>query len=302
MNEIGFAQYLEVVLERFLRTYSSVGALKLTRLALVYPRFMLQLAISRTSFRRYRHRDAESLILIFGLPKSGTTWLENMLAEYPGYHSVYLPSMVHHEYKYGETLTYVLTESDLGKVDRSLTVLKTHAHASEITINSLSGSGARYIVLFRDLRDVAVSFIHFVKQRPWHPEHSQYVPLSLEKALEHFGHDRLPRYADWIRTWRRSRDTSTSMEVRYEELFEAPAATLASVANHFGLDSSVHMIEEIVSKYDFRGTEARVGRSAEATHFRRGGVGNWRQSFTADLEREYEQVWGDLREELGYPP
>jgi len=301
MTDSGIVAQIETRLEGLFYGCGSIGALRRARLGLAYPRYALQLALARVGYYRCSKLYSHHTILLFGLPKSGTTWLESMLAEYAGFQSIFLPSSIRHEYEFGETLSYVLTQCDLARMSHSLCVVKIHASASQGTLASLAQPGCRYVILYRDLRDVAVSFVHFVKRRPWHPQHSVYRDLGIAEGLKHFGGSRLAAFTAWIQGWRENRSLDNSLEIRYEDMLSDAGSVLSMVAEHFGLDASQRTIDTITAKYDFGSVGSASARLATSTHFRRGESGGWRKWFTPELQEEYERVWGPLREQLEYP-
>jgi hypothetical protein len=146
----------------------------------------------------YAERYPNKTIFIAGLPKSGTTWLANMFASVPGYRRGN-PSHVSQK-------DYNLRQDTFREFDRRLGVVRMHTPPSPENISILKQEGIRYCVLYRDLRDVAISWFYYVKNETDHILHNAVKDMSLNEGIEYFAQNRLSGYASWIRGWRENRD------------------------------------------------------------------------------------------------
>ena len=295
---------LERKLEGLLGSYlaSSPPLARTVKRMATYPRYMAQCRACRIGFRRFGARYPQRALFIAGLPKSGTTWLEEMIASYPGFHDVYLPEIATYELKTGGSHDYSLPAEIFSRFRNMLVVVKVHAPGSPHNIEVLRTAGLRYAVLYRDLRDVAVSNFFFVRQRPWHPEYPLYAKLSLAEGLALFAERTLAAYADWIKSWHENRDSAMSLELRYEQMVSNPMAALRCLAEHFGLDSSPEMLTKIVEINSFKKLSGGRGQGQEdrTSFFRRGLAGDWKNHFTPELKEIYKQLIGDFLIEFGY--
>jgi hypothetical protein len=225
-----------------------------------------------------------------------------MLGSYPGFGELMPPRLAAYEWLRGESHSYQLPASTFSRLDRMLVLMKLHVEGSEHNVRVLRDAGVRYVVLHRDLRDVAVSYCHYVQRTPWHGEHRVYAGLHREDALELFARRTLPAYAAWVRSWRKRRDPERSIELRYEEMLAEPEVSFARVARLFGLDASSATIERIVEANSFRSLSGgrAGGQEARGSFFRKGVAGDWRNVFTDRLRELYRPVVGELLVELGY--
>ena len=164
--------------------------------------------------------------------------------------------------------------------------------------------GMRMVCILRDPRDVAVSQMHYIKQREQHFAHEGYMalPSDRERLLvsiqggELDGREIEPlgeRYGQFLK-W--GREGGAEM-VRFEDLVgplgggseEAQRLAVERVATHLGIPVDERTMRSV--KEGLFG----VGRT-----FRRGQVGGWREEFTAEHERALEDSVGPLLAELGY--
>lgn len=289
-------------LEQLARRCLPPWAARVAKRAVVGPRYRLQARACRRGYREFGDRYPNPVLFVAGLPKSGTTWLERMLSSFPGFHDLLIPDVAAHELRTGGSHDYELPEDMFDRFDRMLVLTKMHVHGSPHNVEVLRKAGVPYVVLFRDLRDVAVSNFYYVRNTPWHPEHPVYQSRSLEEGLELFAQRTLPAYAAWVRSWHANRDPGRSLEVRYEQMLADPAGTLGSVASHVGLPADEAEIARIVEANSFGRLAAgrSRGQSDDRSFFRKGVAGDWVNQFTPRLRSVYKDVIGDFLVEFGY--
>jgi lipopolysaccharide transport system ATP-binding protein len=183
-----------------------------------------------------------------------------------------------------------------------LVLTKMHVPGSAHNVEVLRAAGVKYVVLYRDLRDVAVSHFFYVRQTPWHPEYSLYARLSLQEALALFADRTLVAFVEWIRSWRQNRDPKMSLLLRYERMLSDPLTTMIAVAEHFELDSSLETVGQIVERHSFQRLSGgrRQGQQDVSNFFRKGIAGDWKNHFTPEIKALYKRYIGDFLIELGY--
>jgi len=253
-------------------------------------------------FVQFARRYSNSVIFVGGLPKSGTTWLKKMLISYPGFHEVLIPDVTSYELANDGSHDYDLPDDMFSRFDNMLVVTKMHVYGSPHNARLLHESGVRYVVLYRDLRDVAVSHYFYVRQTPWHPEYPVYSKLSLQEGLALFGVRLLPEFVAWVRSWDKNRDPSLSLMFRYEDMLDDTVGIMTRVAEHFELDSSPETVGEIVEAHSFKRLSGGRKQGQESTNsfFRKGKSGDWKNHFTPELKAMYKEVAGDFLIEFGY--
>ncbi|MHC4218730.1 MAG: sulfotransferase domain-containing protein, partial [Planctomycetota bacterium] len=256
----------------------------------------------RRGWRQHGDRYQRQIVFIAGLPKSGTTWLERMVASYPGFHELLIPDVAAYELATGGSHDYELPDDLFSRFERMLVITKMHVHGSPHNAGLLHQARVRYAVLFRDLRDVAVSHYFYVRNTHWHPEYPVYARLSIEEGLAEFATRTLPGLVDWVRSWHEHLDEELGMIIRYEDLLEDTVGVMTTLAGHFELDGSPETVGRIVERHRFERLAAgrRQGEERTSSFFRKGVAGDWRNHFTPKLIELYACRLGDFLVEYGY--
>jgi alcohol sulfotransferase len=290
------------ILEHFAKSYLPLAVVRSAKQVLVYPRYVSRARACRNGFRQFGSRYPQKVLFIAGLPKSGTTWLEKMISSHPGFHDLLIPEVAAHDFTSGGSHDYELPPNMFSRFKGMLVLTKMHVPGSVHNVELLRSAGVRYVVLYRDLRDVAVSHFYYVRQTPWHPEYPVYAKLSLHEGLEEFAKRTLLAYANWIRSWHENRDPHMSLVLRYEQMLADPTAAMTNVAKHFELDSSPGTIRNIVERHSFQRLSGgrRQGQQNTNSFFRKGIAGDWKNYFTPELKETYKKSIGKFFIEFGY--
>lgn len=289
---------LEGAARKFLTPAMSRWAKRLA----VRSRYRAQAKACREGFEQYGDRYPRPVLFIAGLPKSGTTWLEKMVSSFPGYHELLIPDVAAHEMRAGGSHDYDLPEDMFGRFENMLVLTKMHVHGSEHNVRLLHEAGVPYVVLFRDLRDVAISNFYYVRNTPWHPEHPHYRGLALTEGLKVFAERTLAAYADWVRSWDANRDPQRSVVLRYEQMLDGALGAIKQVAAVFELPGSDQELAQIVDRHSFKrmsGGRDR-GHSADGQFVRKGVAGDWVNHFDGPLRDLYKQKIGQFLIDYGY--
>ncbi|MDP9300109.1 MAG: sulfotransferase domain-containing protein [Actinomycetota bacterium] len=268
----------------------------------VYPRYLAQAQACRRGFREFGDRYPQQVLFIAGLPKSGTTWLESMVASYPGFHEVTIPSVYGYELATGGTHDYELPHRMFSRFRQMLVVTKLHVHGSPHNVGLLRDAGVRCVILYRDLRDVAVSHVFYVRRTPWHPEYPLYSKRSPQEGLSLFAERTLSPFVDWVRSWHENAGSDMSLFVRYEDMLSDTVGVMTRIAEHFQLDASGETISTIVGRHSFEAMSGgrSPGQRNDASFFRTGVSGDWRNYFTPELTEMFTDRIGDSLEGFGY--
>lgn len=246
----------------------------------------------------YPHRT----IFIAGLPKSGTTWLSTMLTKVPGYNlrRIHDPQ--------GVTVDHDICESVFTSLpDYGYSLVKLHTHYSPENYAVITRHVPKFIVMYRDLRDMCVSRYFHVKAEQEHRHHDMYVNGSPEEGMAHSIEVTREYYFQWMAGWWQqiAREPQKIVPVRYEDLNQGTASTLKLVSDQFGLEMSDELIEELSAsrirkqknlKETFDKKLPRLMRSTA----RKGRIGEWKAHFTEEHKKMFKEFAGDLLIELGY--
>jgi hypothetical protein len=268
----------------------------------VYARYAYKVYKCRKAFKEYAHQYNQKALFVAGLPKSGTTWLENILCSYPGFSNILIPESTNFELATGGSHNFELPNNVFSRFNNMLFVTKMHIQGSEHNVDVLRKAGVKYVIVYRDLRDVAISYYYYVRQTPWHPEFPVYSRLTLSEGLMEFGRQTLEDYAEWVRSWHLRRDQGMSMVIRYEDMLVDTIGVVTKVAKHLGLDSRPDTISTIVQANSFEKLSSgrKHGETDNESFFRSGISGNWKKLFTSEIKELYKQKVGDFLIEFGY--
>ena len=256
------------------------------------PRYRLGLERARSGHARHGHLYRHKWLFIAGLPKSGTSWIESMLGCYPGYALIAHPEVTAFDYRHGGTHLFEMPTDFFSRLGEALCVVKIHCHGSANNAHVLTKADIPYCVLYRDLRDAAVSHVAYVKRTPWHPEYPVYHRSDMRQALHIFAHTLLPQWRDWIESWECHRDRERSLGLRYEEMLADTARCMRKIALLYGLPEGP--LEEIIARNSFDSAKR------QGSFFRKGQVGDWAEHFDDKLKRTFKAEIGDDLIRWGY--
>lgn len=265
--------------------------------ALVYPRFWVQKRSARKGFARYGEQYSHHILFVAGMPKSGSTWLENMVASYPGYQEVLLPEATFAELKGTMGHVFQLPRGCFEGFKDCLVMTKMHCPGSLRNVEELRDAEIPYAILYRDPRDVAVSYFYYVRATPWHDDFAALKDQDTKGGIDYFIENRLPEFAEWMRSWRQNRDPGSSVMLSYEEMLEDPESAIGRVFELFDLEHDPGLVSRIVEENRF---ESNRGAGSEGSFFRKGRSGDWVNHFDEALREKFKRVAGGLLQEFGY--
>ena len=269
---------------------------------IAYPRFKSQLAEARKGYQEFGHQYKQHTLFVAGLPKSGTTWLEKMLSTIPGFHEIMIPEAVYYEQKNIGSHDFDYPTDTFFRLSKSLSVIKLHVHGSSNNQEILAKEGLKYVVLFRDLRDVAVSYYFYVRNTPWHPEHKTYSKfMSVQEGLHEFSKVLLPEYKNWVDSWRSASKELCLIE-RYEDLRTDTHTVMNRIIDHYQLGLSNELQEQIIEKNSFGNLASgrKAGEDNSSSFFRKGVSGDWKNHFDEELKAIYKKQISDFLISEGY--
>lgn len=269
---------------------------------IAWPRYYSQLKKSRSQFKTYRNKYTQSTLFVAGLPKSGTTWFEKMLGSFPGFTDVMIPEAVAYEQKHKQSHTFEMPANLFNRFDKALVVLKLHTHGSMHNFNLMQQHNTRYVVMFRDLRDVAVSHIFYVKRTAYHPEHNAYKNLTAKQALQYFAETLLPEFIHWVDSWQEHANSPLSFMLRYEDLQANPFEVMKKIAQHYGIHTNDDELKTIIQQNSFENLSGgrNKGNTDNSSFFRSGTSGDWKKHFDDELTTLYNAKLEDFLKKYGY--
>jgi predicted O-methyltransferase YrrM len=280
-----------------------------------------------------------SPVFVVGAQRSGTTWVQRLLADHPAIVSGqeshlfarYLAPLWQRwqleqqlRDRGGRTigLGCYLTEEELleecrglarrvfarleqAKPAATILVEKTPDHGLHLPLIRLLFPDATILHVLRDGRDVVASLLD-AQRRPWGRD---WAPSSARDAA--------CRWAEWVSAiraglpgFRRART------LRYEELVAAGPSALAELYDFLGVPLPLPEVEAIHDRWRFDASSEAVrsdslkvvGACRQAApaepegFFRRGRPGPWQRDLSPAEQKAVQAVAGDLLSELGYLP
>ncbi len=225
-------------------------------------------------------------------PKSGGTWLANMLADYldiPFPRKTRLPigfsCILHNHWTYDPKLRRVVTLYRDGRdVMNSL-------FYDRIRVGQHSDEAGSYKVreIYRKVLGRNASADDIV----------ELLPRFLEYEFSNPGRGVHATWADFVSGWH---DKPHVISVSYEELLQDTYEAMSRVLQEI-TDQEIDRwrLETAIEKYSFeRVTGRRRGTSNIATHARKAIIGDWKNSFSREAAEVFNHYAGKTLVELGY--
>lgn len=238
------------------------------------------------------HRHPHRNLFITAMPKSGSTWLAKMVASIPGYRQ-WIPTYI------TET-DHTLRPDSLRRPPLGYTVTKLHCKPTPEHIDLLNGLQRPYVILFRDLRDAAVSGYFYLHGVNRHESAEPYRVLGVEEGVARWIDEKLAQRIEWIDGWLRGHDPKWGLVVRYESLLRDPLNAFHGICDYYEINLSTVQMRRIVERHTFRKATGRTPGTQDASSFNRKGIaGDWVNHFTPALRERFKAVAGDALVRLG---
>jgi Protein of unknown function (DUF1232)/Sulfotransferase domain len=213
--------------------------------------------------RRSNLIGQRSHILVACMPKSGSTFLTDVIAALPGFRrAVLVPAYGRREQE--------LDEFCLRQFDRFDFVAQNHVHFSDWTAEMCGDYGLAPIVLVRSLLDVIVSLrdhlrndgpvspIYFVE-----PHHAALDDAQLELMIARLA---LPWYINFYMSWRQAPD---AMMIQYEDLTAHPREVIGKVLAFSGAVVTPAEVDAAIAQVRGAGASRfNVGRAGRGANLR----------------------------------
>ncbi|KAM8799312.1 sulfotransferase 2B1-like [Eudromia elegans] len=244
-------------------------------------------------------RDSDVLIVTY--PKSGTTWMQEILTLLYSDGDA-LPAQTIPNWERAPWLEQIYFKDTLR--DTGGPRLITSHLPARVLAPALQRARAKVIYVARNPRDVAVSFYHFHRLAKFLPE-----PGSFDAFLERFLEGSV-QYGSWfehVKGWLAQRQLLDIFYVTYEELHEdlpgaarrlgafvgrAPSPeTLRSLERHC---SFAAMRDNAMANYSLIPRE--IMDHSRGRFMRKGVVGDWREHFSPRQSDLFDRVY---REQMG---
>lgn len=229
------------------------------------------------------------LYIVTEYPKSGGTWVGQVLAEYL---SVPFPrnrwphfgaSIQHAHYLSNPLLRNVLCVFRDGR--DAMVSFYFHMLFENDTSSPIVVSETRRVLKFSDYDDVRSNLPKFI----------EYLFDKQSKSRSPFQFT----WSEFVRSWIRREDVA---KVRYEMMVENGVAELSRALLALGeADVDVHRLETCLDKFSFaRQARRKPGSENKSSFLRRGVPGDWMNKFSHESAVVFDQLAGRELELLGY--
>lgn len=172
---------------------------------------------------------------------------------------------------------------------------KTPGHLRTLDRLKVLFPKAKFIFIFRDGRDIAVSGWYHLKRQYGEDKAEPLRDYTLRIAkVWRNDYEKVLAFAE-----RHAEDCAI---VRYEDLHSNPLPEMVRLFNFLGLDSREETVQPCIEACNFSklaGGRER-GQENKQSHFRKGIVGDWVNHFTRDAWSVFDAEAGELLEKLGY--
>lgn len=238
-------------------------------------------------------------ILCMGLPKSGTTLIEEILrlmGAVDVFHSVlrryqYLPTNEHVHGIFDGYFKFLPKEK--------YSFIKTHTHFDKRYMSVIEKYNVRTFVSMRDLRDVMVSRYYHVLSDRTHWQHVTIAGMSLEDGFirSFYGNENNPTNPiEYFSFWVESYSKMNIDQVRYEEYYESPISYIEKIAKYSELQAEPEGIYQTLRERQ----RERVGKFSDnlraygrrKSTFREGKISGWRSVFTEKIKDAFKEGIG----------
>ncbi|XP_030058612.1 sulfotransferase family cytosolic 2B member 1 [Microcaecilia unicolor] len=242
----------------------------------------------------FQFQDMDILIATF--PKSGTTWMQEILTLiYNKGDSVVAETLPNWLRTPWLEHTYF---RDLVQENGGLRIITTHL-PYDILAPALKNSKAKVIYMVRNPKDVAVSYYHFHKFAKFLPE-----PGNFGKFLDRFLNGTV-HYGSWfqhVKGWLRHQENASFFLITYEDMhreLRCSIERLCGFLNHSLSSEELDRVEEHCSFGNMSQNRMvnctlispEILDHSKGKFMRKGKVGDWKQHFTVAQNNLFERIY-----------
>ena len=174
--------------------------------------------------------------VIFAMPKSGSTFLENVVTHFSGRVSVMHP--------YVNLLEKRHAHSMLSRHVPALWVYKFacfskyHLLPTAEAIERLNRRGIQVILLNRNLDEVIKSFLNYVEVVEHHPMHKTYSGKSMQERMEIFDRTDREHFENFQKYYDLAENSEGVMKLSSSELRNAPEKTVKRLLDFLSIETT----------------------------------------------------------------
>ncbi|XP_075686969.1 sulfotransferase 1C2-like isoform X2 [Rhinoderma darwinii] len=249
--------------------------------------------------QRFQAREGDLLIDTY--PKSGTTWISEIvdLILHNGDNKKTQRGAIYERVPF---LEYAVPEMPTGTESlnamESPRLIKSHLPV-HLMPNSFWEKNCKVIYVARNPKDVLVSYYHFHRMAIVHPD-----PGTFEEYLQKFIEGKIS-YGSWgdhVKDWWKIRQQRNILYLFYEDMLEDPKCEIRKVMKFLGTDLSEDVLEKIHQSTTFKAMKEnhmanyRTIPSTVMDHtispfMRKGTCGDWKRHFTVAQNQLFDEYY-----------
>ena len=250
--------------------------------------------------------------ICFGLPKSGSTMVEQIFREL-GYIDLFNTSIRMYTSLPKEKHPHEIHDGFFKYLPQNKgNFLKTHSHFKSSYIKLLQMYNFSAFVLTRDIRDMMLSRYYHIINDPFHSEHNKIKKLNfnegfMESLLTVKSGDKVSQlkyFSNWIVEWV---NINIYPIIKFEEFSKNKIEFLKKIINYsFIKDLSDSKINQIIDNLSIsRRMNEPINKKLKyfgkkKTTFRKGVVGDWKECFSTEHIKQFKNVAQEALEILDY--
>nr|QNH68010.1 sulfotransferase-like protein 3 [Brachionus koreanus] len=234
-------------------------------------------------------------IFVVGFPKSGTTWVEEIVW--------LLQNNLDFEnslrIKHFQRVYFIDMGLSKGKKRQLEEMTGTRVFKSHLPIKYLPDNvekNSKIVYVVRNPKDMLVSYFHFSRALLF-----TNFSGSFELFVRHFLNNKL-WYGSWWEHVKEYLNIQNVHIIQYEELLERPIETIKSLSGFLGKSYSIADIHKLInftsidnmkkySSFDFEGIfKNHKDDYTKFNFFRKGQIGNWIEYFNEDQSKQVDEV------------
>ena len=201
----------------------------------------------------------KEVYFIASLPKSGSTWLENIIAELTKSTLIMPVEPSHWERANGRSDDFIPKIDFIKKLPNKRWVVKLHSKCSIELVRILKNNNLRPIILYRDISQIIESHYFYVKNTKFHFDYKFTINQNENESIEFLRKKYEQDYKDWLEQWQKNPE---AIIISYNDLLKNPIKTISHIAKELKLDYTKSLIEDVINNNTLQKMKKRSAHKA----------------------------------------